>query len=279
MGNWRNRPRSIEEVPESIPWIIGIDESGDSNLKNAFKKRNPFSGKKIQENDLHFNVTACLMKTKKIPEHEEKIMDLKYKYWHQGIANYKGIEKRVCFHSHEIRGRKNAFNFNCIEEHNAFIKDLSDVLKELNITLFSSHINKLELVKKYSNPFNPYELALTFLFERIAFTVKNEPTIIILESRGKKEDKELLKFIINLIDNGSQYMKCKHFNFIKGVYFNTKWKDNIKSYWILELADLYAFPISKFAKSGIKDKAFNILENKIQNYPEYDGKGLKIFPQ
>ena len=79
--------------------------------------------------------------------------------------------------------------------------------------------------------------------------------IILLESRGYKEDSILLKHI------------------------NPKWQDNYHTTTVgLEIADLFSYPIHKFLKLEKKDKAFKIIENKIIGYPEYLNKGLKVFP-
>lgn len=47
----------------------------------------------------------------------------------------------------------------------------------------------------------------------------------------------------------------------------------------LEIADLFSYPIHKFIKRNVKDKAFLMFENKIVGYPNYKNKGIKIFPQ
>ncbi len=46
--------------------------------------------------------------------------------------------------------------------------------------------------------------------------------LIILESRGKKEDKVLLNKIKHLIDYGNNMNPSSTFSKIKGVYFNPK---------------------------------------------------------
>ena len=53
------------------------------------------------------------------------------------------------------------------------------------------------MISKYSNPFNPYDLSMEFILERfVKFYLKsNDRAAIILESRGKNEDRELLKHI------------------------------------------------------------------------------------
>lgn len=65
------------------------------------------------------------------------------------------------------------------------------------------------------------------------------------------------------------------------MYFNGKWdkqSNNLKSHWILELADLYCYPIFKYGKDGTHDLAFSTLEEKLSGFPNYHGIGIKQFP-
>lgn len=280
MANWRNRPRNISHIEGGIPWIIAIDESGSPDLSYAQRYISPFATN-YDEHNVHFNVTACLLSTSDFNETRDMVMELKHKYWTDAKANYKNELRRVCFHSTEIRRRKNAFDFSDKDTHRLFVNDLSDVLGNINIKLFSSHINKLSLVRQYTTPYDPYELSLTFILERIALEINKQDAVIILESRGKKEDRKLLNHIKKLLDYGTPYISKDRFSFIKGVYFNGKWDEEsnkLKSHWILELADLYCYPIFKYGKDGTKDPAFNVLEKKLSGHPEYYGVGIKKFP-
>lgn len=38
-SNWRNRPTTIEQMTPSVNYLIGIDESGGSNLKQVQKAK------------------------------------------------------------------------------------------------------------------------------------------------------------------------------------------------------------------------------------------------
>lgn len=68
-------------------------------------------------------------------------------------------------------------------------------------------------------------------------------------------------------------------NKIAGIYFNPKWnKKYDDTFSGLEVADLSSYPIHKYVRNKNKDKAFIILENKIDKYPNYMNKGVKIFP-
>lgn len=278
-SNWRNRPTTIDFVSRDIDYLISIDESGTSNLKRIQNIIN--NGGKLDEQERHFAVTAVLIDMKKFNLICDKIMALKNKYWVNGLFRYKDLEKRVCFHSREIRMKKTAFSPQVIN-YEQFISDLSLLMNELPITLYASHIDKFRHVKQYKIPNSPYDLCMSFVLERIMKDIKKDrKCIIILESRGKKEDKHLLDFMKNLLDNGNYFNAPTLFKKIQGVYFNPKWSklDNEKkSYWELELADLCAYPIFKYFVYGKSDKAFEILKHKLSYYPNYYGKGLKSFP-
>lgn len=277
--NWKNRPTPVEEIPTDVDWVIAIDESGNSDLKYLFKQKE--ANKSVNESEKHFTVTACALQTSDFELTRDKIMELKNKYWENALYKYKDVEKRVCFHSKEIRGRKNAFSKEVIE-YDRFISDLSDMMRSLPVTLFSAHIDKWKHINKYKYPDDPYDLCLDFLLERIVRNMsENETCYIVLESRGKKEDKELLNVIKRILNYGNGYKPPKFFSKIKGVYFNPKWCQNAdckKSYWELELADLCAFPIHKYLAYGKTDKSYEILKPKLYGFPRVNGFGIKSFP-
>ena len=278
-SNWRNRPTTIDYVSKGITWVVAIDESGSPDLRRI--KKAIEEGNELSEGDKQFTVTACAIKVEDFQTVQNMVMDIKYKYWDNAIYNYNGVNKRICFHSKEIRGKRGAFNPSQID-YNSFIADLSDMMGRIPMKLFSANIDKWKHVKKYRYPDDPYDLCLEFIFERLMFDFGvNDSCYIILESRGKKEDKELLNKIKALIDYGNGLNSASKFSRIKGVYFNPKWcqsENEQKSYWELELADLCAFPIHKYLSYNHKDAAFDVLEPKICGYPRIKGKGLKSFP-
>ena len=277
--NWRNRPTAIDYISKNLDYIISIDESGSSSLKQVVKAK--VDGKNIADSEKHFTVTACAISMKDFTIARDMVMELKHKYWENALFTYKNGEKRVCFHSREIRGKREAFNPDIID-HPSFITDLSNLMVNLPMTLYASHIDKERHVNHYKYPVSPYDLCMVFVLERIMYDLGvNDSCIIVLESRGSKEDRELLAFIKHLLNHGSHYNAASLFSKIKGVYFNPKWckMENEKmSYWELELADLCTYPIQKYFVYGTKDKAFEALLPKIGSYPNIDGKGLKSFP-
>lgn len=278
-SNWRNRPTTIDYVSKDITWVVAIDESGNPDLRYIQKAVK--NGRQINDGDKQFTVTACAIKIDDFASVRDMVMDVKYKYWDNAMFNYKGTNKRICFHSKEIRERRGAFNPSTID-YESFIKDVSSLIDKIPMRLYSANIDKWKHVNQYKYPTDPYDLCLNFVLERLMFdTGPNDTCYIILEARGKKEDKELLNRIKHLIDHGNNLNSANKFSKIKGVYFNPKWcqaEQEQKSYWELELADLCAYPIHKFLSYGKKDDAFKVLEKKICGYPRIIGRGLKSFP-
>lgn len=278
-SNWRNRPTTIEQISPSVNYLIGIDESGSANLKQVQMSKQ--LGMEPADSERHFTIIACVINNNDLKPSQDIIMEIKNKYWKDGFFNYEGDSKRVCFHSREIRGKKNAFNPLLIDYDN-FINDLSIMMENLPMKLYASHIDKWRHVNQYTNPYLPYDLCMTFVLERIVSDIKdNETCIIVLESRGKNEDKKLLDFIKKIIDSGTRYVDAKYFKKIKGVYFNPKWCKRVndkKSYWILELADLCVYPFYKYYAHETSDQAYKTLLPKLSGYPNYIGIGLKSFP-
>lgn len=278
-SNWRNRPTSVDYVPRYIDYIISIDESGNSSLDPVVRAKRV--GSAVADSEKHFTITACSIATSDFERCRDMVMSIKNKYWEDALYDYAGTVKRVCFHSREIRGKKEAFSPSTID-YDGFIADLSQLISDAPIRLYASHIDKESHVSKYAYPALPYDLCMTFVLERIMYDIPNDKTcIIMIEARGKKEDRALLEYIKNLVDKGSSYNSSSIFKRIKGVFFNPKWcekADSLKSYWPLELADLCAYPIQKFFVYGTRDRAFETLLPKISCYPNYYGKGLKSFP-
>lgn len=136
-SNWHNRPTTIDEVPRTINWIIAIDESGSSDLK--FIKRAVKEGRDIGDGDRQFTVTACAIKTDDFEASRDLVMQVKNKYWENALYNYKGTQKRICFHSKDIRGKRGAFNPDLID-YSSFIADISDMMKNVPISISETYI-------------------------------------------------------------------------------------------------------------------------------------------
>lgn len=255
----------------SIDFIISIDETGTPSLKNI--------NDATPNSKAWFCITGILIDKGIINESANKIISLKEKYWPDGSYN----SKRVVFHSRDIRKSVGPFNPKIID-YNSFRKDLDEFIADIPVEIVSSLINKKLHVQKYLYPHPTYSLALEFLLERICFKLNwhNSTGVIFLESRGKREDSELLQQISFLLKHGNQYQPPKFFSCIQGIYFNRKRTPNgAKSYWPLEIADMISYRIfhEKTLSPSVNSRRFNDIEYKLMNYPNYDNKGIKIFPK
>ena len=265
-----NVPKIDQYDISSVDYVIAIDETGTPTLKNITST--------TPDHKAWFGVTGILIDKSIINESAKKITLLKEKYWSNGMFN----SRRVVFHSRDIRKKTGAFNPKVID-YASFRDDLDNLISEIPIEIASSLINKKLHVQKYLNPFPTYSLALEFLLERICFKLEwlNSTGIILLESRGRREDFELFQQINYLLNNGNNFKNSDFFSRIKGIGFNKKRtsKGN-KSYWPLEIADIISYRIfneKNFNSSNNSDR-FKAIEHKLINYPYYENEGIKIFP-
>lgn len=279
---WYNQPQKIKNWKNNIDYVMFIDENGHSGSINNISKK--IQNEIIINNDeKYFTITGCIFKKYDYSIMRHNIRKLKEKYWKDGyyFDNNHNESRYVCFHSRDIRRHDNAFNDSIINYDN-FMFNLSNVLSKINCKIISVTINMEEYIKKgYSD--NIYEKAFDLLLERYIYATDNyKKGIIILESRGKKDDKELLKHIYEIIYNkGNNKISTKELKSkIIGVYFNPKWYNGYSSTFTgLEITDLFSYPIHQYIKYKKENKAFNLIKNKIDCYPNFVNKGLKIFPK
>lgn len=262
VNDWQESPLSIDFLNKDIDCIFAIDESGTPDVKNI--------------NNIWFSVIGVYIQLEHFEIIEEAIMAIKTRYWSDGT--YQG--KRVVFHSRDIRKKQGPFNPKSIN-YNTFISDIETLLSDIPTKIYSSHIHKLNHKRQYVTPYPVYDLALEYMVERFCIELNRERKegILVLESRGKKEDQFILDKLVFFLKNGNSYTNCDRLKRIKGVYFNKKrTEDFSKSYWSLELADLYAYSIHSFVEKESEDRFFTYFKDKIVGYPDYYGKGIKKFP-
>lgn len=276
--DWTNRPQEIKNWSSNIDYVMFVDENGNSDITNIFKSISQRN--EIDLNDKFFTITGCIFTRKQYSIAKNELNNLKKKYWQNGYYKYKDSLKKVCFHSREIRKCKNAFDKRLID-YNKFMIDLSNLISTLNYKIISITINKEQyLLKNYK--FNTYNTAMCFLIQRFIYAMpNNKKGIIMLEARGKNEDKQLLNEMKHIIfETGIKDIRTTELiSKIRGIYFNPKWHNAYNDTFSgLEIADLSSYPIHKYIRNNKKDKAFEIIENKIDRYPNYINKGIKTFP-
>ncbi len=270
---WKNCPVDIQKRPSGIDYYLFVDESGEHILENFDKTRPVFTVAGVLINNFEYN---------KI-KYEADI--IKERYWKDGEYTEKGIRKKTCFINRAIRRRQRAFSKHYLNDlnYNSFIYDLSKFIENAQFNIIASCIDKEKLIKTYKYPFEPYTLSMEFIIERLCkFLHQRHATgLVMMESRGKKEDSFLHQKFLEIYNKGTGYISSKVIRktLTGGFYFNKKWYDDYNDSYIgLELADLVAHPIGHFSLTGEKSKAFNVIESKFLGYPTYKGVGLKIFP-
>jgi len=279
--NWWDYPQKINTWKSDIDYIMFVDENGTSNEINNIKKK--FNNNKvISVDEKYFTITGCIFTRQDYLNIRNDIQKLKYKYWKNGyyFDTKHNCDKYVCLHSREIRMHTGAFNESLIN-YESFMNDLSETLKNIKCKIISITID-LEKYIKENKELPIYEIAFDLLLERYIYTTNNNKRgIIIFESRGKKDDKELLKHINEIINvKGTKGIRSKELREkINGIYFNPKWNDDKKATYVgLEITDLFSYPIHQYIKYKEKNISFKVIETKLNCYPNYTNKGIKIFP-
>ena len=186
-------------------------------------------------------------------------------------------------HEREIRKELGEFNiFTSKEEKNGFLQKLSNIIEQNNFVLAACVIEKQKLHNKQKE-IHPYHFSLTHCLETLYEFVKEKGqedklTFVAVESRGKKEDKELEIEFRRICDGENKFKKNLPFS-IKIIAKSTNSTG-------LQLADLVARPIGQhilFPEQA--NQAFDLLKEKF--YCEggrkkvgegFDQRGLKHFP-
>jgi hypothetical protein len=182
---------------------------------------------------------------------------------------------QVVLHSHKI-GKK-LTPFECLkdpEREKVFIEEFNKLVLDLDFVFISRVIKKDRLVAQYVNPYPPYGLAITLIMESFAnylYRTKEKGKIVI-ESRGKKEDSEIIEVYNRILKYGTQYLTAEQFQRdTLGLQFRAK-KDNING---LQISDMCIYPVTAAVTRGnYQRKDFKIVERKFDDYH-----GLKVFPK
>ena len=185
----------------------------------------------------------------------------------------------VILHEQDIRKQKFPFVFlKNREKRNTFMSELSDLISQAEFTIIATVIDKQKYGKGDISPANPYDLALRFCMEQ-AYTFlqdqqqHNQTTHIVVERRGKREDREL-EIAFQKICDGAGYRSLTP-------SFEIVFADKRSNSAGLQLADLTARPIGRHVMSTEQlNRAWDIIEQKLyrDSVGEVQGRGLQVFP-
>jgi hypothetical protein len=199
-----------------------------------------------------------------------KIAEFKLRFWHHEGVN---------LHSRDIRMSSGDFAFTRVRELRlAMLDALSEAITSIPFTLFIAAIKKNPYGERFGvDAANPYEVALTFTFERILHFMEGEGESMLpvtAETRGKKEDAELAVAFDRIMTEGTKYNAAKRFRLLScPLNFRRKY-DNIVG---MQIADLCAYPFArKILHPEKENAAHEIIESRV--YRRGSVSGLKVFP-
>jgi len=248
-----------KHMTEFSDFIIYADESGDHHLE------------KINPEYPVFCLALCIVKkadyiNKIVPA----IQQLKFDYW--------GHDK-IVLHEREIRKEENDFAFLRTDRplREGFFKRVNQIVKDASFLVVSSVIKKEQLREHYSDPFNPYHIALKLCMEQVVSILlkegqMNKKIFCIFERRGKKEDEQLELEFYRIINNQNTW-GYKEIDF-NNMNFELRFAGKEHNSTGLQLADLVARPIAlKVLKPEQENRAYEILKEKY-----YNGYENKSFP-
>lgn len=241
-------------------YYLYLDECGDQNL-TSFDKSFPI-----------FTLYGILVSEKKLTQFEEAINAIKREFWN---------DENVIFHSREIRKHQRRFvNLNDSSTKEGFYNRINNLLSHNGIyVVVCCTVPKYHCIEKHGKDIDIYGIALSYVLQRSIFYLDEaEPTgklRIIVEKRGKREDRILRDYYNRLLEKGIKYCPTERLKaHIHDFNFSSK-AENING---LQIADLIAYPISRHVLFPEKDNpAFKIVEPNIY-VSEGRRLGLKIFP-
>ena len=182
----------------------------------------------------------------------------------------------VVLHEQEIRKSKGNFTILLTDPdlRTRFYERLNGLIEAASVTIFAVVIDKSRLKKKYTNPQNPYEIALLFCMEQLLTMLltkgqAGKTVHIIFESRGKNEDRGLELEFRRICSNEYKWASGR-FDF-RQVDFKLVFQAKSVNSTGLQLADLTARPIAlNTLRPKQTNRAFEIIRPKLG--------GLKRFP-
>ena len=243
-------------------YYLYIDECGDQNLE-SFSPTFPI-----------FTLCGILVADDKVEQLNQQVKDLKKQFWG---------DKNIILHSRDIRkcqkGFEILFDLN-IKQH--FYEAINHILAQNNVyVIVSCSIMKEPYIRQFGKLNDVYGQSLSFVIERAIFCVDNkvpegEGRIhSIVERRGKREDKALLGYYLQLLEKGTYWVDALRMK-DRMESFEFKWKsDDVIG---LQIADLIAYPLTRHVLNPNQvNLAFDVIE---PNIFQQEGKilGLKVFP-
>lgn len=168
---------TLGEHAEPSDFIVYVDESGSPNL-NADREDFP----------IFVLVFVMVRKGHYIDHLVPAVQRLKF--------DFLGHDQ-IVLHEREIRRQSDAFTFlrAGADRRATFLDRINAIVADADIKIACAIIDKRRLTERYTDPWDPYGLALTFCMEKIARehprTNGQRALNVIFEARGGPEDREL----------------------------------------------------------------------------------------
>ncbi|MBI4028618.1 MAG: DUF3800 domain-containing protein [Verrucomicrobia bacterium] len=240
--------------------VMFLDESGDHNLS-------------VIDPQYPLFVLAGVMADK---DYAETAMTEKVRRFKLDVL---GAED-VILHTADITRNRNGFErMKETDFRSRFYGRLNDLMRELDYKVAACVIRKQAHLSAYGlAALDPYMLSLDILVERFCFEMGDTAGMIIAEKRNPTLDHELDLAWLNLKVQGTRHVPAHDIERrIRGLVTRPK-QDRIAG---LEIADLVATPIGRYAMRKQIKEDFRIIEGKFQTNRQgsYEGAGLVILPK
>jgi hypothetical protein len=244
---WRHEPIWLKTWPDQVNYALFVDDSGTATIPRREK-----SLAEWRKHSQYFALAGVMIdRNTYFDELKPAMTNLKARFWPPaGFFNYPKGLRRVVLHSREIRRQIGPFSGTIIDSTDLY-QAIADMVSSVHFVTYAAVLNLRNLegaLPTLTLPFKdqPYSLAMHFLLERYAqyLRTRKESGIVVLEARGKVDDKAVLNDMIKLLND-----KPREFYCIKGIYWVSKWAEwdaGKTSFGALELADLIVYPVSQW---------------------------------
>lgn len=247
------------EAQGSSRFLAFFDECGDHSL-TAVDRDFP----------LFLLATVIVERADYIRAIVPRITRFKLSYWdHEGVN----------LHSRDIRKAEGPFSIlQRQERRDRFMDDLSSLMESVPFTLFVVAIDKARHTERYaSRAQNPYELAVTYTFERVVhFLEQHDETHlpVIAEARGRHEDRELEAAFYKMLASGTDYIGPERLGRLR---CRLLFENKLRNICGVQLADLCAHPCARhILKPDQSNRAYDIAARHL--YASGTVTGWKVFP-
>ena len=246
-------------MPRFDDYSVFSDESGDHGMES------------IDRSYPMFVLSLCLFDVRGYARAAAPAV-MEFKYRHFG-------HDQVILHETDIRKNRGAFTLlRDPTRRDGFYDDLNRLMEDADFQLVASAIRKEAYRARYTEPPNPYHVAMGFGLERVYLELRARgcregTTHVLFERRGAKEDAELEAEFRRICAGNNATGKQLPFEPVL-----CEKKCNSPG---LQLADLVARPIGRrILQPDQPNRAYDILERKFRRSPggKILGWGLKIFP-